>query len=195
MAISPADPKQTPWFLRLFFWNQKRKYGEVLQSGLYWARSPRLFAGVAVLYGMIDRRTSPIEPVLRSLVTVRVSQINWCSFCVDINSMTLMKRGADRAKVENLDIWRESDLFSPRERIALEYAEAMTYSDRQVEPELMARVREHFDEDGVIELTGLVAFQNLSSKFNAALGVPPQGFCRVPVKMGDGTPLPVPAES
>lgn len=39
------------------------------------------------------------------------------------------------------------------------------------------RLREHFDDDAIIELTGLIAFQNLSSKFNAALGVEPQGFC------------------
>ena len=45
----------------------------------------------------------------------------------------------------------------------------------------MAEVRRHFDHDGIVELTGLIAFQNLSSKFNAALAVPPQGFCTVPV--------------
>ena len=44
----------------------------------------------------------------------------------------------------------------------------------------MARVKQHFDEDGIVELTGLIAFQNLSSKFNAALNVSPQGFCRLP---------------
>lgn len=42
----------------------------------------------------------------------------------------------------------------------------------------MAELKRHFDEDAIIELTALIAFQNLSSKFNATLGVPPQGFCR-----------------
>ena len=46
--------------------------------------------------------------------------------------------------------------------------------------QLRATLRRHWDEDGIVELTGLIAFQNLSSKFNAALDVPPQGFCVMP---------------
>lgn len=135
---------------------------------------------VALLYGALDRRRSPIDPVLRSLVTVRVSQINWCAFCVDINSMTLARRCGSMDKVLALENWRESTLFDARERIALEYAEAMTDSRLGVRDELRQRLVQHFDEDAVVELTGLIAFQNLSSKFNSALGVPAQGFCRLP---------------
>jgi AhpD family alkylhydroperoxidase len=119
-----------------------------MHSALLWARSPKLFLGVAFLYGMFDRTSSPINPVLRSLVTVRVSQLNGCRFCVELNSATLLQRGVDLEKVNALDAWRQSTLFGDIERIAL-------------------------------ELTGLIAFQNLSGKFNSALGVPPQGFCRV----------------
>lgn len=136
--------------------------------------------GVALLYGALDRRRSPIDPVLRSLVTVRVSQINWCAFCVDINSMTLARRCGSMDKVLALENWRESTLFDARERIALEYAEAMTDSRLGVKDELRQRMVQHFDEDAAVELTGLIAFQNLSSKFNSALGVPAQGFCRLP---------------
>ena len=57
------------------------------------ASMERIVQGVrgAFLYGALDRRASPLDPALRSLVTVRVSQINWCAFCVDINSATLLK--------------------------------------------------------------------------------------------------------
>src|SRR5262245_14371082 len=106
MRVKPRSLADYPWYLRPFFWNQRRKYGAVLDSALAWARAPRLFLGVATLYGMIDRRSSPIEPRLRSLITVRVSQINHCPFCVDLNAATLMKRGADPAKVDALDHWR-----------------------------------------------------------------------------------------
>jgi AhpD family alkylhydroperoxidase len=178
--IAPLEPGKAPWYLKPFFWNQRRKYGAALDAALLWARAPRLFLGVALLYGMIDRRSSPIDPALRSLVTVRVSQINHCAFCVDINSATLLKRGVAAEKIEALDRWQESPLFDARERAALAFAEAMTISDQRVDDALMAQLRAHFDEDAVVELTGLVAFQNLSSKFNAALDVPPQGFCRLP---------------
>ena len=180
MRVTVKPLSEYPWLIRPFFWNQKRKYGEVLQPGLLWARVPKLFGAVALLYGALDRKSSPLSPVLRSLVTVRVSQINWCHFCVDINSATLARRSGSMDKVDNLENWKESDLFSDKERVVLEYTEAVTYSDQQVSDELIQRLKDFFDEDGIVELTGLIAFQNLSSKFNSALDVPPQGFCKVP---------------
>jgi AhpD family alkylhydroperoxidase len=179
VSVKPSRPY--PWYLGPFFWNQKRKYGQVLMPGLLWGRVPKLFMAVAILYGVLDRRSSPLDPVLRSLVTVRVSQLNGCRFCVDINSATLARRAGSKAKVEALDdAWRDRDLFDDREKAALEYAEAMTDSTRRVTDALMERVRRFFDEDAIVELTGLIAFQNLSSKFNSALDVPAQGFCRLP---------------
>lgn len=180
MRIVPRPERDYPWYLKPFFWNQRRKYGRVLDAALLWARSPRLFLGVAVLYGMIDRRSSPIEPALRSLLTVRVSQLNDCPFCVDLNAATLLKRGASREKVGALASWRSSSCFDERERSALEYAEAMTLSGPGVGEDTVDALRAHFADDAIVELTGLIAFQNLSSKFNSALGVPPQGFCELP---------------
>ena len=71
-------------------------------------------------------------------------------------------------------------MFDARERAALAYAEAMTASGDGVDDTLFTRLRREFDEDEVVELTALIAFQNLSSKFNTALGIPAQGFCVVP---------------
>jgi AhpD family alkylhydroperoxidase len=133
-----------------------------------------------MLYGAIDRRKSPIEPALRSLVTVRVSQLNGCAFCVDLNSATLLKRGVSAEKALALGNWRDSDLFTLREQTVLTYAEAMTLSEVGVNDAQFEALRREFSDDAIIELTGLIAFQNLSSKFNAALDVPPQGFCELP---------------
>jgi uncharacterized peroxidase-related enzyme len=180
MRVAPAEIRRTPLYLRPFFWNQRRKYGRVLDAALVWARAPRLFLGVALLYGMVDRRGSPIPAPLRSLVTVRVSQINDCAFCIDVNSATLLKRGVGEDKIVALAGWRDSALFDDRERAALDYAEAVTRSDARVSEDQVARLRRHFDDDALVELTGLIAFQNLSSKFNSALGVPAQGFCSLP---------------
>ena len=181
MRVTPKAMSAYPWYLRPFFWNQTRKYGAVLDSALLWARSPKLFLAVAVLYGAIDRKSSPLAPALRSLVTVRVSQLNGCRFCIDLNSATLQKRGVADDKVLALEAWATSGLFDARERAALAYAEAMTLSDRGVDDDLVSGLKQQFDDDAVIELTALIAFQNLSSKFNSALAVPPQGFCKLPV--------------
>lgn len=168
-----------PWYVRLLFRNQRRRYGTVLEPARLWGRTPKVFAALALLYGALDRRTSPLEPSLRSLVTVRVSQINWCAFCVDLNSATVLKRGVDEAKLAELSEFELSPRFSEREKAALAYAENITRTDRQTTVADFERLRKHFDDDAIVELTALVAFQNLSSKFNAALGVQPQGFCTV----------------
>ena len=179
-VVAAKELSHYPWFIRLFFWKQRRTYGRVLDPGLLWGRSPWVFAAVASLYGALDRRSSPLPPALRSLVTVRVSQINHCAFCVDINSATLEKRGVAMDKIEALGAWRDRPLFSEEERLALEYAEAMTITEPGVSDDLRARLKQHWNDDAIVELTGLIAFQNLSSKFNAALDVPAQGFCSVP---------------
>lgn len=180
MRVPAKQITRYPFYLRPFFWNQRRKYGAVLDAALLWGRAPRLFVGLATLYGMIDRRSSPIDPALRSLVTVRVSQINDCPFCVDINAATLLKRGVSEEKVHALQAWRQSALFDVREKAVLNYTEAMTLSDRSVDDDMIERLRDHFSNDSIVELTGLIAFQNMSSKFNSALAVPPQGFCKLP---------------
>ncbi|MCH8262951.1 MAG: carboxymuconolactone decarboxylase family protein [Proteobacteria bacterium] len=173
MRVSEKQLREYPWILRPFFWSQKRKYGAILQPGLLWARVPALFGAVATLYGVLDRKSSPLSPVLRSLVMVRVSQINWCRFCVDINSATLAKRSGSMEKVEKLAQWKESDLFDEKEKVVLEYTEAVTFSDQEVTDELIERLKDFFDDDAIVEVTGLIAFQNMSSKFNSALDVPP----------------------
>jgi len=177
-VVTPPEYR-FPWYVKLFFWNQRRRYGSVLEPARLWGRSPKVFAALALLFGALDRRSSPIEPVLRSLITVRISQLNWCRFCVDINSSLVLRRGAGAEKLAELDHFESSAHFSERERAALAYAEAMTCSDRRPGDSHFARLREHFDDDAIIELTAIAAFQNLSSKFNAALGVEPQGFCSV----------------
>lgn len=173
---TPSD-HHFPWYVKLFFWNQKRRYGAVLEPTRLWGRSPRVFAALALLYGALDRRSSPLEPALRALVTVRVSQINWCAFCVDINSANVIKRGVAQAKLAALVEFESSTLFSEREKAALSYAEVVTCSDNQPTAAHFKRLRAHFDNDAIIELTALIAFQNMSSKFNASLGLESQGFC------------------
>jgi AhpD family alkylhydroperoxidase len=126
----------------------------------------------------LERRSSPLSPVLRSLVMVRVSQINRCAFCVDMNSATLAKRGVSEDKILAVAEWRRTDLFAPDERLALEYAEVTSLN--KVDDDLRLRMKESWDDDTIVELTGLIAYQNLSAKFNSALDVPAQGFCRMP---------------
>ena len=179
MALKLSAGTHYPWYVRVFFWNQKRKYGQELEPAKLWGRTPKVFAALALLYGALDRKKSPIEPSSRSLITVRVSQINWCAFCVDLNSMTVLKRGSSEAKLNDLESFENSLYFTDREKAALHYAEVVTFSDKSVSDKDRARLNAYFSQNEVIELTALISFQNMSSKFNASLDVQPQGFCKL----------------
>jgi len=176
--IETPPEHRFPWYVRLFLANQRRRYGRELEPARLWGRSPKVFAGLSLLYGALDRSSSPIEPALRTLITVRVSQINWCVFCIDINSATALKRGLTEAHLAALPEFETSPLFDARIKAALAYAAAVTRNE--MDAHLMARLKNHFNDDAIIELTALVAFQNLSTKFNSALDVAAQGFCTMP---------------
>jgi len=177
MRIKVKPLKKYPWYLRFYFWIQKRKFGSPLEPSLLWGTQPRMFFPFSLFYGALNRRRSPLDPELRSLVQVRVSQMNWCDFCVDLNAASFVQRGGSLRKLEELKDWEKSNLFDNKERTVLEYAETMTYTDEQVTDELMERIKNYFNENEIIELTALISFQNMSAKFNAALGAKPQGFC------------------
>lgn len=88
-----------------------------------------------------------------------------------------MHAGASDEKVRQVERAATSALYTPRERVAIEYAEAMTITGRDVTDALFARLRDHFSEPEVVELTAAVALENFRSKFNRALRVDAQGFC------------------
>jgi len=83
-------------------------------------------------------------------------------------------------KIGAISNLRDNAIFEAEECLALEYAEAMTIATRGVDENLRVRLKQQWDDKTIVELTALIAFQNLSSKFNAALDVPSQGFCLLP---------------
>lgn len=88
-----------------------------------------------------------------------------------------MQAGASEAKIRAVPDFATSALFDDRERAALAYAEAMTITGQRVDDALFARLRTHYAEAQVVELTAAVALENFRSKFNVALGIEAQGFC------------------
>ncbi|HUH54851.1 MAG TPA: carboxymuconolactone decarboxylase family protein [Rhodanobacter sp.] len=99
-------------------------------------------------------RRSGLEHSLLELVKVRVSQINGCGYCLDMHSKEARAAGETEQRLYLLSAWREAPFYSPRERAALSWAEAVTQvSTNDLPDELYAEVREHFDEKATIELT------------------------------------------
>jgi len=84
--------------------------------------------------------------------------------------------GVSDEKIVALGDYATSPLYTDAERVALEYADAMTLSGRDVDDELFARLRRFYDDDALVELTATIAWENASSKFNRALRIPSQGL-------------------
>ena len=100
---------------------------------------------------------------------------------MDINASRGMQGGASEAKLRGIARFRESPHFSERETVALEYAEQVTRASADVSEALFDRLRRHFTEPEIVELTATIAMENFRSKFNAPLQIEAQGFCPIPV--------------
>jgi alkylhydroperoxidase family enzyme len=84
--------------------------------------------------------------------------------------------GLTEEKILALADYATSPLYTEAERVALEYADCMTRSDREVSDELFGRLRRLYPDDALVELTAIIAWENASSKFNRALRIPSQGL-------------------
>ena len=93
-----------------------------------------------------------------------------------------MENEGGAEKLGEVLVWRDSKLFSPMERVALEYAERITTTGQKVDDALFAELKKHFTEAEIVELTAAIAMENFRSKFNPPLGIEAQGFCMVPTK-------------
>ena len=106
-----------------------------------------------------------------------------CSWCIDFGYYSGLQEGMDPAKVRDVARWRDSEVYTDKERALLEYAEAASSTPAQVSDELVGRLHRHFTEPEMVELAAWVALENYRSRFNAGLGLHSQGFsdsCRVP---------------
>lgn len=95
---------------------------------------------------------------------------------MDANAAVSSRNGVSREKIEALDNYAQSPLFSDAEKVTLEYADAITDTARDVSDELFARLQRHYDDDTIAELTMIIAWENASSRFNRAFRIPSQGF-------------------
>jgi alkylhydroperoxidase family enzyme len=84
--------------------------------------------------------------------------------------------GLTDEKILDLEHYATSPHYTDLERLALEYADSMTITGRDVSDDLFARLRQAFGDDALVELTGVIAWENASSKFNRALRIPSQGL-------------------
>lgn len=110
-----------------------------------------------------------LEPSLKELVKLRVSQINGCLFCADMHSKVAKLNGERELRLYHLPLWRESTLFSEREKVALAWAEKLTLSaQHHVSDEDYQAVRAHFEEEELVALTFVISTINAWNRIGVA---------------------------
>ncbi|MGE7774501.1 carboxymuconolactone decarboxylase family protein [Chitinophaga sp. NPDC101104] len=122
--------------------------------------------------GAYLHRDPVVEQPLLHLIYLRVSQINGCAFCIDMHSKDLLAMGESAQRLLLLDAWRETGLYSDRERAAFAWAEAITrLQDREVPDDVYEEAREIFSEEELTELTFAAMVINSYNRFNIAFQI------------------------
>lgn len=125
----------------------------------YWTVAPEAVKLMMSLNAYLEK--SSIEASLRHLVKIRVSQINGCAYCIDLHTHEALRDGEKVQRLLCLTVWHEVDLFTPRERAALAYAESVTrVSDTHVPDEDYNEAAQHFNEPELVDLTLAISTMN-----------------------------------
>lgn len=120
---------------------------------------------------------SAIDETTHDLVNVRASQINGCTFCLDMHVKEATLHGERALRLHHVAAWRESTLFTPRERAALAWTEVLTQLPAQGVPDdVYERVRAQLSEKEIVDLTYLVMAINAWNRINVAFRPQPGGF-------------------
>lgn len=173
--IQPAEPRGLDLFRRFTYRTARRMYGRPLEPTRVVAHNRRLLFGYGMVAMAADKASS-VDYGLKHLAMLRAAQLIGCEWCLDFGSFLAQRSGLPAEKLRELSAWRESTLFDEVERLALEYAEAMTRTPVEVTDELFAELRNHFDEQQMVELTMSIALENLYSRSNWAFGLEGEGF-------------------
>jgi AhpD family alkylhydroperoxidase len=161
--------------VRAAYRTTRRQFGRMIDPVTLYAHSPRLLSG----YGMFERATAKLHRVderVKLLAELKAGTLVRCEFCIDIGSSLAHEAGITEEQMLALPRHRDSDQFSELEKLVLDYAAAISRTPVDVPDELFAALRANFDERQLLELTNVIALENMRARFNTAFGVTPAGF-------------------
>ena len=161
----------------------RRTYGQIPDNAyVYWHHRKALRAVLSFesKVAKLDR----LDANLKSYALLASAGVIGCSWCLDFGYFMARNDGLDLAKVREVPRWRGSDVFSPLERDVMAYAEAMSSTPLTVTDEQVAALVDRLGAAAVVELTQMVALENMRSRFNSAAGLQSQGYsdvCELPL--------------
>lgn len=146
--------------------------------------APRLL----LTYGLYEQATAGLHRMplrLKDLAELKAATMSTCPYCIDIGSQIARRSGISDEQLLALSSYETSKLFDPVEKLVLDYAVGMSNTPVEVPDELFAELRRHFDDVQIVELTNVIALENMRGRFNHALGFDAAGFsdgrvCAVP---------------
>ena len=183
MARISLEPPRTPLY-RIAEWYSRRSWGVVADPLAAMGHNIRVLMTDARFETSL-KRWNTLDPTLKALAEMTAAVSIGCSWCVDFGYWVNTKDGVDPVKMRDVPQWRDSDVYTDLEREVMAYAEAMTATPPAVTDEMVAGLRRRLDDSQLVELTMMVAVENVRSRFNSALGLTSQGFkdrCEIPAR-------------
>jgi AhpD family alkylhydroperoxidase len=138
------------------------------ERGTY--QNAKSLKGLMAMSGAVNN--AGIDPILYELIKMRASQINGCAVCLDMHIEEALRIGERQQRINLLSAWRETSLFSERERAVLALTEAVTLiSEQQVPDAVFDDVRRFFSEDEIGDLTMAIVVINAWNRMNITFGL------------------------
>jgi alkylhydroperoxidase family enzyme len=191
MARISLDPPKTLSY-RLTTWYARRRYGMQLEPLAAMGHNMPVTRADAI-FELQVQRWRKLDRGLKDLAVMAAAAQIGCAWCMDFGYWeSVTNHGVPAEKIRAVPHWRDSDVFSELERLVLEYAEAMTATPPQVTDDMVTRLSAQLTEAQLVELTAIVAVENLRSRINSALGLTAQGFkdrCEIPAASGSAAVL------
>lgn len=189
MARISLTPPRTLLF-RLLEWYCRRTYGSMLDPAKACAHNTRVLLDT-YRFEMRIAKWHKLDPGLKALAVMATAARIGCSWCMDFGYWISHQEGVDPAKLRHVPDWRDGEgVYTDLELLVLEYAEAMTETVPAVTDEMTRRLIADLGEPAFVELTSVVAVENLRSRVNSAFGLVGQGFrdrCEIPAAAVAGT--------
>src|SRR3954466_11506594 len=175
------QPRRTLVY-RLAAWYSRRSWGVVADPLAAMGHNPRVLMTDARFETSL-KRWNKLDPTVKALAEMAAAVSIGCSWCVDFGYWTSTNRGVDPRKLRDVPRWRDSDVYTALERQVMAYAEAATATPPAVTDDMVSELRRELDDAELVELTMMIAVENVRSRFNTALGLTSQGFtdrCEIP---------------
>lgn len=169
---------------RAIAWYARRTFGQVPDSAYVLAHHPRAMRAMFGLEMKVGRWKA-LDPTLKTLAEMATAAAVGCSWCLDFGYFLSREDGLDPTKVSQVPRWRDTDgVYTELERDVMAYAEAMTATPPTVTDDMVASLVARLGSPAMVELTEMVAVENMRSRSFSAAGVRSQGYsdvCELPL--------------